>query len=153
MWTTFVRPGSTTPALRTVGWLTAACMWLAAIVIAMRKVPCRDEQAEPATDALFRDAQTEYLRGNWYQVQNLLGQLLERDRQDVDAGLMLASLYRRVNQTQQAREQLRRLARCESSAKWGLEIQRELEYLDRMEREIEATNIASQPPGALSEAA
>ena len=151
--TSFAWPGSVTPAARTLGWLTTGCVWLVATVMSVRKLPSRDDLREDqGADTLFREAQTEYLNRNWYQAQVLLEQLLERDRQDVDAGLMLASLYRHVDRIQQSREQLRRLQRSAASAKWEWEIHRELEYLDRMGCD-EGEALAEGLPAALSDAA
>jgi tetratricopeptide (TPR) repeat protein len=153
MLTSFAWPESATPAVRLLGWLTAACVWLASAAVSARKLPSRDDPREDQwADALFREAQTEYLNRNWYRAQVLLEQLLERDRQDVDAGLMLASLYRHVDRTEQAREQLRRLQRLDASAKWGWEIHRELEYLDRMGCD-EGETSAGGLPAALADAA
>ena len=154
MLTSFVWPAAATPAIRAIGWLTAGCVWLVAVVVSSRNWPqWADRGDDESADALFRDAQTEYLKGNWYQAQVLLEQLLQLNRHDVDAALMLASLDRHVGRIGQARERLRRLQRFDASSKWGLEIRRELEYLDRLACEQDQTTAAPPPTAAASEAA
>lgn len=79
---------------------------------------------------LFLLAQAEYLRGDWCAAESALEQLLRWTPQDVDARLLLAGVLRRTGRFDQARKQLRRLART-GSAKWGEEIGREAALIDR----------------------
>ena len=140
MLTSFVWPELAPPGVRTAGWFTLLCVWLFALGVSLRRMPyLAGERYHECTDALFREAQTEYLKGNWYQAQSLLEQVLGQNAGDVDAGLMLASLYRRVRQIGEAKEQLRRLGQFELSEKWRLEIQREFGQLDQLESNSDAT--------------
>jgi hypothetical protein len=152
--TTFVWPELVAPHLEALTWLAVGCVWFACAAKSYRKPPyLRRGEQTAQTDALFREAQTEYLRGNWYQAEALLERVLADDVSDVDARLMLASLYRRVGRTAESREQLRVLGRAGSSQKWEREIQRELEYLNRLESGSGETNgSAADSSGALSRA-
>jgi hypothetical protein len=134
MLTSLVWPGLATAELRAIGWLTVGGVWLASAVVSVRRLPLVIGAGRQAgADTLFREAQTEYLKGRWFQAQALLEQVLRLDAGDVDARLLLASLYRHVRRIGQAREELRRLDRFERSGKWSIEIQKELEHLDRLE--------------------
>jgi hypothetical protein len=88
---------------------------------------------EPAQDEagqdLFRSAQSEYLRGNWFQAEAILLRLLERDPRDAEARLLLATLLRHTKRFKEAREQLACLARFESAERWTEEIEREQGFL------------------------
>ncbi len=152
--TTFVWPELVTPQLEVLAWLAVGCVWFACAAKSYRKPPyLRRGEQTGLTDALFREAQTEYLRGNWYQAEALLERVLADDVSDVDARLMLASLYRRVGRRRESREQLRVLGRAASSQKWELEIRRELEYLNRLESESGETYLpAADRSGDLSRA-
>jgi cytochrome c-type biogenesis protein CcmH/NrfG len=82
---------------------------------------------------LFVRAQTEYLKGHWFEAETLLGQLLEEQDSDVDAQLMLATLYRRTRRVEDGQSKLKVLERMDGAEKWALEMAREREMLDRLE--------------------
>jgi cytochrome c-type biogenesis protein CcmH/NrfG len=81
---------------------------------------------------LFIQAQAEYLKGHWFEAETLLGQLLENQDSDVDAQLMLATLYRRTGRIEDGRRKLQELERMDGANKWVLEMAREREMLDRL---------------------
>jgi thioredoxin-like negative regulator of GroEL len=74
---------------------------------------------------LFRQAQVEYLSGNWFDAERLLTQLLGADESDADVRLMLATLYRRVRRWDAARSELALVATYDQLGKWQLEVSRE----------------------------
>jgi thioredoxin-like negative regulator of GroEL len=74
---------------------------------------------------LFRQAQVEYLSGNWCGAERLLQQLLGTDETDADVRLMLATLYRRIRRWDAARRQLALVTTYDQRGKWRLEIARE----------------------------
>lgn len=86
--------------------------------------------SDPRTD-LFRRAQREYLRGNWFQAETALEHLLATKRMDVPARLMLATLYRHVGRVDEAKRHLLDLEELPGSDRWQLEVRRERELLDR----------------------
>ena len=77
-----------------------------------------------------------YLRGDYFQAERLLGNLLREDSRDLEARLMLATLLRHTGRTDEAAAELNVLVRLEGAGKWELEIQRERELL----REAEGRN-------------
>lgn len=89
-------------------------------------------------DALFAAAQISYLQANWVETERQLLQLLRIDREDTEAHLLLATLWRRTGKTNEARRRLRQLARREAAEPWLFEIENELQA-------CEAAPDASQP--------
>jgi len=89
---------------------------------------------------LFQVAQREYLRGNWLQAERSLRQLLESDAGDVDARLMLSTLYRHVGRLSAASEQLGVLAESHGSDKWKFEMFTERLSLARLHRSSRDTS-------------
>lgn len=115
-------------------WTAVGSLWLFGVWSAWRTTLSR-----PVPDGdLFSQALGEYLQGNWFAAEALLEQLLKADARDFEAQLLLASLFRRTNRTQESRTLLDRLARSPGSEKWLLEIEREKLLVD-------ATPTANEP--------
>lgn len=113
----------------TTGWLVVAAIWIASAWVSWR-CPETQEHAEAAGtvtpgDRLFREAQTQYLRGNWCEAETLLKQVLRKNRRDIDARLMLATLWRHTDRKDEALREIESLARTEAAGHW----QQELEQL------------------------
>jgi hypothetical protein len=118
-----VWPGLLPAAIRSGLWLSIVAWWAAAAIMAWRRESRTATQDDP-TDAedSFSQAIKHYLRGNWFETECVLKNLLRRNPRDVEAGLMLATLYRHTGRTTEAVEQLDRLERIEEAARWALEI-------------------------------
>ena len=67
------------------------------------------------------------------QAQQLLGKIVRRNRRDVAARLMLATLLRRIGRSDDAAKELKKLATLEAAGPWKLEIGHELEALRRIQ--------------------
>ncbi len=94
------------------------------------------------------------MKGNWFEAENVLVQLLRRDPNDVDARLKLATLLRHSGRHDEARRALRLLSRTDGTSKWKIEIQHELERLSEPtddEQTVENSNDVPSP--RVSEAA
>ena len=78
------------------------------------------------SDQLYRAAQQQYLAGDWLRCEQLLMQLLKLDKRDIEARLLLATLWRHLGRTEEAARQLQRLERLEAAAPWSYEIAQEL---------------------------
>jgi hypothetical protein len=116
--------------LLAVAWAGVVLFWLVSLVSAVLQIPALIRIPSPKLTAdLFRAAQGEYLRGNWFEAEVALNQLLEVDPTDADAHLMLATLARRIGQHAEAGERLRQLGTLERAGKWRLEIAQELQLL------------------------
>ncbi len=95
-------------------------------------------------DALFIQAQTEYLNGNWDEAEWILGRLLFQEQRDVEARLLLATLQRHRRQFDQARGQLQILKRFDESVRWSNEIEREFELLAQFEAFVDSSSNPKQ---------
>lgn len=89
------------------------------------------ETPDQRGNRLFGEAQQKYLAGDWVATEQLLRQLLKMDKGDVEARLMLATLWRHLGRNDEAAEQLHRLQRLEAAGPWRDEIAREKEQLSR----------------------
>jgi hypothetical protein len=119
------------PALLWTAWGGVVLFWLVSLLGGAFQVVrlCGVSSIDSAGD-LFRAVQGEYLKGNWFEAELALNQLLERNPSDVDAHLMLATLLRRIGQANEARERLELLSTIEGAEKWQLEIARQQRLLD-----------------------
>jgi hypothetical protein len=108
------------------GWSGTVLFWLVSVAAALREMPefLRVPSSDFASD-LFRTAQGEYLRGNWFEAELALNRLLEHNPCEVDAEMMLATLLRRTGHAAEAHDRLNRLSMREGAVKWQFEIARE----------------------------
>jgi len=111
-----------------------ACSWAVFGLLQIRRESCRhnDLRANEGRKHLFRVAQTEYLRGNWFQAETTLKRLLDTDYGDVEARLLLATLLRRVQQPRSAGKQLELVERSRRATDWDFEIAHERRLLGLM---------------------
>lgn len=117
-------------------WLALLAIWSTSAILSWRWIgrglaPAGQEDAL----AVYREAQREYIRGSWFKAAEHLTTLLTRDPEDVDALLMLATLHRRTNRIDEAKNVLGELSRIERAEKWKLEIQQEYQQIERLEAE------------------
>ena len=119
------------PALvRRGAWLAVVMLWVGAAVVARwRDAKNVGDPDVGRPGGSFDVAMEHYLKGNWFETECVLAGLLRQNPRDVDAGLMLATLYRRTGRHDEAACQLDRLQRMDEAAKWTLEISRERQWL------------------------
>ena len=84
----------------------------------MRLPPPADKDAMP-------DAQQHYLQGNWFEAECCLNMLLKKNPRDIEAMLMLTTLYRHKERYDEAENLLRELDRLEDAILWKFEIRSE----------------------------
>lgn len=118
-----VWPGILPGAVRDGLWLLIVAWWAGAAIAAWRR-DARNAASGDGSDPAdsFSDAIVHYLRGNWFETECVLKNLLRRNPRDVEAGLMLATLYRHTGRTAEAERELDRLERIDEAARWALEI-------------------------------
>ncbi len=104
-----------------VGWSIGQCRRQAAV---WGQVPENDP---------FAAALDHYLKGDYYQTEQILEGLLRRNVRDLEARLMLATLLRRTGRRDEAARQLDLLGRLEGAGKWEMEIEDERERLAEAE--------------------
>jgi tetratricopeptide (TPR) repeat protein len=74
-------------------------------------------------DSLFAEAQSDYLRGQYFEAEATLHRILSMGYEDVEAALLLASVLRRTGRFRQAIDCLERLERLDRSRQWSQEIE------------------------------
>jgi hypothetical protein len=124
---------------RTAAWTGAGAIWLVGVAwtwrheshAAARNTANNLPNPSSPTEDLFSAATREYLQGNWVAVHEKLAQLLAKNDNDIEARLLLASVYRRTDRVCEARAELHRLTKMEKAAAWQFEIDRELEMIGR----------------------
>jgi predicted Zn-dependent protease len=115
--------------IRLAAWALLFTAWAVSAVSAWRARRAELPDAQFAEGDLFPKAIGEYLKGNWFEAESLLDAMLRQDPGDVDARLMLATLWRRTGRRAEAQEALKHLQRLEGWGKWSLEIHGELRHL------------------------
>lgn len=121
-------------AAPTGAWLLVLGLWIAGVrsALALRQEIARQAKGDPAAvEPLLRQVQTEYLKGHWIEAETLLQQLLAQRPADVEAQLLLATLYRRTKRYDEAKRQLDALIGLPAAGKWIDEIESELKRLER----------------------
>jgi len=119
-------------------WGAFAAAWVAAAAWSVGYCRRRAETCNlPSEQDSFGAAVEQYLKGNHYEAEQILGGLLRRNARDIEARLMLATLLRRVGRRDEAARHLDALEHFEAAAKWALEIEEERALL------AEAKNVRS----------
>jgi hypothetical protein len=132
----FLWPELLDRSLVTVGGLATAGFWLASVCYGFRTLrELRGPTDECGPGDLFLQAQREYLNRHWFEAENLLLRWLRKHDRDVDAHLLLATLYRHTRRIEEAQERLTRLERLDGAAKWAWELAQERKLLAGLEQE------------------
>lgn len=129
------------PGPRLAIWAILVATWGVSVRISLRRLRGMDAPVDGAlAEDLFREAQREYLKGNWIEAEQLLTRLIRTNSNDIDAQLMLVGLLRRTGQWTEASHRLRRLQASEGSEKWSSEIGRERKLLDELFQSKQSTS-------------
>ena len=120
MWTELL-----SPSMRTAIWLVLAAVWTVSAAASWRWVGgLQTGRFRPADNELFVQAREEYLKGNWFEAETVLGRLLDRNVLDIEARLLRASLLVRTARRNEATGELDRLTRMDGGELWRMEIGR-----------------------------
>jgi len=113
-------------------WATLGFAMVSSVVVALYGSRKGRPAAVAAAMDLFQAAQSEYLRGNWFESELALNRLIRQRPRDVDAHLMLATLLRHTRRFDEAAGQLDRLSLLAGAERWSLEIGRERQRLSEL---------------------
>ncbi|MBP5620878.1 MAG: tetratricopeptide repeat protein, partial [Thermoguttaceae bacterium] len=99
----------------------------------------------------FLEAQTHYLKGNWFETECCLKTILKKNPLDADAILFLATLYRHVKRFSEAKRMLAALEKLDDAYRWQYEITLEKNFLredvknerSELKAEIESDDLSS----------
>jgi hypothetical protein len=115
-------------SVRSTIWAMLGIVWAgSAIHAAVWSRRCGAGDGCGAAEHGFAAALEPYLKGDWFEAERLLTEVLRRNGSDLDARLMLATLLRHTARFDEAAAELELLSRCEGAEKWELEIRRERE--------------------------
>jgi predicted Zn-dependent protease len=78
---------------------------------------------------LFAEAQAEYLKGNWYDAEKTIQQLIAVRPRDVEAHLLLAAIMRHAHRRDDAVSTLDKLEQFDGASRWCWEINDERQRL------------------------
>ena len=100
-------------------------------------ISCDDQPELDATmpHTLFNRAQREYLRGHWTEAESFLKDRINQAERDIEARLLLATIYRRQNRLELAIEQLFQLEKFDDSVHWKFEIGRERQLIQQAQND------------------
>ncbi|MFV1964064.1 MAG: tetratricopeptide repeat protein [Pirellulaceae bacterium] len=115
-----------------MGWLVLGAVWFVSAIRSYRSLPVLCDAARVDDQGLFIAAQGEYLKGHWFEAESLLQTLVGRSPADVDAHLLLATLYRHTRRLDEAHERLRLTERLDGAERWQSEIDTERQLLERV---------------------
>ncbi|MCS7305330.1 MAG: hypothetical protein NZ602_09520 [Thermoguttaceae bacterium] len=101
-----------------------------------------------STNTLFVEATEFYLQGQWFEAEKRLIQLLRQNPRDVEARLMIATLFRHTRRWEEALRQLDQLERLEASQGWALEIQRERALIQQAKAQNSSPDSTASPLAA-----
>lgn len=150
-WSELVNSGTRNLLLAAVGvtWILTAA---AGYVKTNRSTDCK--RHTPAKDT-FSQALDLYLKGDYFQAECLLVEILGGHERDADARLLLATLYRHNKRYDEAMSQLETLGRFEDAEKWALEIEQERMLVEEGKKAATEEEFlpAIEPRSRLSEAA
>ena len=140
---TFVWPALLDPSFTLVAWPLIICVWITSAWLSYRLLgrdSVESDTVEDDQDSLFIQAQTQYLKGDWKQAEVLLLRQLNSHVRDIEARLLLATIFRRMGRMRKAAQQLDALGRLDASIQWKLEIGRERELVNNSINNLRAAN-------------
>ncbi|MGW8256540.1 MAG: tetratricopeptide repeat protein [Thermoguttaceae bacterium] len=132
--------------MRNLLWASVAVLWIGSALVAavqLHRLALTKELS--AQDDPFHQALELYLKGDYYQAEGLLQKLLKNNARDLDARLLLATLFRHTRRIEEAEKQLEQMVLFEGAEKWGLEIDRERELLGKMKKNLENNSQIGTP--------
>ena len=125
-----------TPTERAGSCAALFVIWIALGAVARRRFNEYERTlAVDANGAEFSQAQALYLQGAWFESECCLKALLKRNARDVDALVMLATLYRHTQRFDEARRTLAALEKLDGADFWRVEIDFEKEAIKEDERQ------------------
>jgi hypothetical protein len=82
------------------------------------------------SDELFLDARNQYLKGNWFESESIINQILAESPHDIETRLLLLTLLRHTNRIEEALVQITDIQKWDGVKQWEFEITKELELLE-----------------------
>lgn len=148
---TFVWPDWVAVSLLRLLWLVAIATWSVAAFRNCWSLPRLLATSDAKSSLALVSAQQEYLRGNWFEAEASVLQVLHQHPRDAEALLLLAGILRRTRRFQPALRRLGQLELLETAAMWHFEIQREKGWIARAMAEENSQPLAEPEVGEVKE--
>lgn len=147
---TFVWPQWISPFLVNTLWIAHAIFWFAETGRSLWTFKSISKPETVAQSPAFLEAQEHYIRGNWFDAEALLLNIIQETPRDAEAQLLLASALRHTKRWQAALRRLEQLEFLQAASNWRFEIQQERSLIKRAIAE-EAETDDSDPNDSPSE--
>lgn len=122
---TFVWPDWIDAWVVRAGWALVSIAWIASTIRCHLSFGQLMGGPDDKATTNFVQAQSEYLKGNWFEAEALLLELLNDFPRDAEALLLLVGVLRHSQRWQPALRRLDHLETLETAEPWRFEIQRE----------------------------
>jgi tetratricopeptide (TPR) repeat protein len=133
-----------TPTQRNVGLGVLFLVWLFLGMIANQRMKFFENMRHSDSKSQkYNEAIVHYLQGNWFETEFTLKTILRKNPADIDALLMLATLYRHTKRPEEAIQTLLLLKKLEESRKWYVEIETEWARLRQPAPPVSTSNAQS----------
>ena len=133
LWPEWLSPGE-----RGLLWSGLGVAWLTGVAWSYQFVRKVDQKKQRrSSQDVFPEALRAYLQGNLAQAESFVREILKECPRDVEAALLLATIWRRRNHVDAAEKLLKNLARLEIATPWLWEIDRELVRLENCRQQLE----------------
>lgn len=140
---TFIWPQWLAPVLVRLLWIGLVAAWLGTTVHSLWTVGSVLQTTSPQCSADFTRAQAEYVRGNWFDAEAILLEIVHQQPRDAESLLLLVGVLRHTQRWQPALRRLRQLELLDTAVPWQFEI--------RNERALIEAEMAHQGERRLSE--
>jgi hypothetical protein len=115
--------------VRTALWAVFGVVWAVGVVWSVKTARQWIVRAANLPEDAFSEALTYYLKGDYFQSEDILQVLWRHNARDLEPRLMLGTLLRRTGRCDEAVGQLDALARFEGASRWEWEMRKERELL------------------------
>lgn len=134
---TFVWPELAISSLVILGWCGFGLTLLVMLIKGLLQPP-KSWSSEDA-ETLFSAAQHEYLRGNWFESEAKLLQILQQNPEDVSAALLLVGVLRQTSRFAPALRRIEQLELLDATRAWQFEVAQEKRLIERAQEEQESS--------------
>lgn len=137
MLATFVWPNWLADSALWFLWFSAISVWAFEVIRSSLRVGSLMQVTTAESSKAFTTAQREYLRGNWFDAEALLLEIVHQQPRDAEAALLLVGVLRHTRRWQPALRRLNQLELLDTALPWRFEIDQEKKLIEQaMAREL-----------------
>ena len=128
---TFIWPSWLPVLLVRALWIAGILAWIVSTGMNHMRLPALLGSGDVGSDEEFQAAQEAYLRGNWFDAEAQLLEILQKAPRDAESWLLLVGVLRHTSRFQAAMRRLSQLPQRAASHRCQFEIQRERALIER----------------------